>query len=249
MRFLIRVLPNRLRKAEARKRQAAREAAGRKANPFLPYDKDLFVANLSDSHVCLLNKFNVVDHHLLVVTRVFEDQKAPLSLRDFEAIWICLRDFEGLAFYNAGKEAGASQPHKHLQYVPLPMTPDGPRVPVEPLLTGAVSGGAITASPRLPFPHAAVGVESLFEGAPDDAPPAALGFYRRMLKKTSAESRPYNLLATRRWMLLVPRTQECFSTISVNALGFAGSLFARNKRERDLLRGAGPMTVLKTVAG
>jgi ATP adenylyltransferase len=49
-------------------------------------------------------------------------------------------------------------------------------------------------------------------------------------------------------MLLVPRTQEHFGTISVNALGFAGSLFARDTAEMDALRAAGPMGALRAVA-
>jgi ATP adenylyltransferase len=59
---------------------------------------------------------------------------------------------------------------------------------------------------------------------------------------------PYNLLVTRRWMLLVPRTREHFGSISVNALGFAGSLFVRDDAEMDALRAEGPMGVLRAVA-
>nr|MDQ2693811.1 phosphorylase [Pseudomonadota bacterium] len=55
----------------ARKQNAAAEPA----NPFLPYDRDLFVADVSSGHVALLNKFNVMDHHLLIVTRDFVDQE------------------------------------------------------------------------------------------------------------------------------------------------------------------------------
>ena len=43
-------------------------------NPFLPHDPDLFVADISATHFALLNKFNIIDHHLLVVTRAFEPQ-------------------------------------------------------------------------------------------------------------------------------------------------------------------------------
>ena len=57
------------------------------ANPFLPYDEALWVAHLSASHALLLNKFNVVAHHLLVVTRAFEPQAAPLSAGDMAATW------------------------------------------------------------------------------------------------------------------------------------------------------------------
>jgi ATP adenylyltransferase len=53
------------------------------------------------------------------------------------------------------------------------------------------------------------------------------------------ESRPpdekqtglYNLLFTHDWMLLVKRSTEFFGTISVNALGFAGGLLARDDQE------------------
>ncbi|NIO40609.1 MAG: phosphorylase, partial [Burkholderiales bacterium] len=38
-------------------------------NPFLPYGKDLFVSDISETHLALLNKFNVIDYHLLIVTR------------------------------------------------------------------------------------------------------------------------------------------------------------------------------------
>lgn len=54
-------------------------------NPFLPYDEDLWVQHLSDSHTLLLNKFNLVDHHVLVVTRAFESQDDALTAADLVA--------------------------------------------------------------------------------------------------------------------------------------------------------------------
>jgi ATP adenylyltransferase len=49
-------------------------------------------------------------------------------------------------------------------------------------------------------------------------------------------------------MLLVPRTLERVECISVNALGFAGSLFVRDTAQMQIIRGLGPMTVLERVA-
>ena len=46
-------------------------------NPFLPYEEDLYVRHLEPNHVLLLNKFNVVENHLLVVTREFESRQTP----------------------------------------------------------------------------------------------------------------------------------------------------------------------------
>jgi ATP adenylyltransferase len=59
---------------------------------------------------------------------------------------------------------------------------------------------------------------------------------------------PYNLLVTREWMLVVPRSAEHVGSISVNALAFAGSFFVRDPGELDLLKELGPMTILERVA-
>ncbi len=62
------------------------------------------------------------------------------------------------------------------------------------------------------------------------------------------QSGAYNLLATREWMLIVPRSQEHFQSISINSLGFAGALLVRNEQEMQLLKSQGPMNILKNVA-
>jgi ATP adenylyltransferase len=46
----------------------------------------------------------------------------------------------------------------------------------------------------------------------------------------------------------VPRSRERFGTISINALGFAGSLFVRDEEETQDLREAGPMRALRAVS-
>ena len=122
--FLVRVLTNLTRKDEAKKKQDKAAKKGKDFNPFLPYEEDLFVSDISQTHLCLLNKFNVVENHLLIVTREFEEQESLLNYQDFQAMWACLREIDGLIFYNGGKIAGASQRHKHLQLVPTPLAPN-----------------------------------------------------------------------------------------------------------------------------
>jgi ATP adenylyltransferase len=228
------------------------------ANPFLPYDADLFVAELSPSHVCLLNKFNVVDHHLLIVTRAFEDQEMLLTEADFAALWQCLREVPGLGFYNGGTDAGASQPHKHLQMLPLPLASRGPSVPIEPL-TAAVDGRHTpTRLPGIPFRHAFARFEpALGDSGLRPAAARAAVLYRALLDAVGIgavrpgddrQSAPYNLLLTRGWMLVVRRVREHFDGISVNALGFAGSLFVRDRDQMRRILENGPMAVLRAVA-
>ena len=60
-------------------------------NPFLPYGEALWVGHLSQTHTLLLNKFNVVAHHLICVTREFEQQTQPLTAADLEATWAAMQ--------------------------------------------------------------------------------------------------------------------------------------------------------------
>jgi len=142
-----------------RKERAADLAERSAHNPFLPYDPDLFVADLSPTHLCLLNRFPVVEPHLLVVTRAFEEQEDPLGREDFEALALCLREIDGLGFYNAGATAGASQRHKHLQLVPLPLGPGRDRVPSERLLMAG----------ELRLRHGPIGKPQRAVGGPEEA--------------------------------------------------------------------------------
>ncbi|RZF28542.1 phosphorylase [Paraburkholderia sp. UYCP14C] len=252
IRFLVRQVSSLTRKEQQLKQAQKLQTIKRPpANPFLPYDRDLFVADISDTHLALLNKFNVIDHHLLIVTREFAPQEALLDLADFEALLACMAEFDGIGFYNGGTEAGASQPHKHLQIVPLPLGESGSPVPIEPLLS------AQNGLPGLPFRHAFTRFDA-DELTREDAPKLALSRYRALLEAAGigaveidrawCHAAPYNLLVTRRWMLLVPRSQERVEGVSVNALGFAGSLFVRDAAQRDLIERLGPMTVLERVA-
>ncbi|MEH2424442.1 MAG: phosphorylase [Nostoc sp.] len=251
VRFLVRILSNLNRKKAAKEKQKKQSAtSGQEFNPFLPYEKDLFVADISDTHVCIFNKFNVVDYHLLIITRDFEEQESLLTLEDFTAMWACLADFDGLAFYNSGKTAGASQRHKHLQLVPLPLAPSGPQIPIEALLTAAQFQNSNTI-PKLPFVHAFTPLDPHWVQSPFAGAQATEQLYRTLLDAVGLDARQlgaYNLLATREWMLIIPRSQEHFQSISVNSLGFAGALLVRNAAEMEILKAQGPMTILKNVA-
>jgi ATP adenylyltransferase len=194
----------------------------------------------------------------LIVTRCFEWQEALLDLADFAALTACMAEFDGLGFYNGGAQAGASQLHKHLQIVPLPLGALGPPLPVESVLASACMGGSIGAVPGLTFRHAFARLELGPAASPQHAAQTAFDCYRALLEALGLgaievngelhQPAPYNLLVAPRWMLLVPRSAECIEGISVNALGFAGSLFVRDAAQMQVIRRLGPMTVLRRVA-
>lgn len=239
--------------------QLARKAAVRTSlppgvpppNPFLPYDPALFVAEVTPRHVCLLNKYNVVERHLLIVTRHFEGQQTALNASDFAALARCMAEGEGVGFYNSGPAAGASQPHKHLQWVPVS--------PADLPLAASIDAAAerhLGRADCFRFEHAIERLRSLDFTQPDDAGQRLADTYRRLLAACgfplsadpSAELPSYNLVVTREWMLLTPRRRECFAGISLNALAFVGALLVKDVEQLDTLRRHGPWVALEAVA-
>lgn len=244
VRFIIRMISSLQRKQKERCE-----------NPFLPFDEALFVSEISDTHVCLLNRFKVIEHHLLFVTRYFEDQELPLTQNDFAVIRTVLREIDGLAFYNSSRVSGASQPHRHLQLVPLPLVPED-RLPVSPLIRAALC--LDDEQHALPFRYAVMRIPQRWLEDTSASAAAMQDSYVQLLRTagvidcTTLDAEepvaPYNLLVTREWMLLVPRSRECWQRVSINALGFAGSLFVRERRQMRAIKAHGPMHVLRSVA-
>jgi ATP adenylyltransferase len=244
--FLVRQAANLARKEEASKLAAksAADAASAWRDPFSPCEEALRVGDIGERHFLLLNKFNVLAHHLLIVTKDFEPQESLVGEDDFAALFACLDRFDGLGFYNGGTVAGSSQPHKHLQIVPLPL--DGHALPVEPFIEAAHTSGVFRA-PQLAFAHAAAWLD-------DDAAANLHATYLRLMNAIGVQpfdvagvahqSAPYNLLVTRRWMLAVPRSVSHVEGVAVNALGFAGSLFVRDDAQRNVVETLGPMKLL-----
>ena len=78
------------------------------SNPFVsPFEDGLCVGDLDEKHRLLLNKFNVVDHHVLIVTREFVSQESELRPNLFAAVLRCLHALRGFAFFNHGFMSGA----------------------------------------------------------------------------------------------------------------------------------------------
>lgn len=249
--FVVHTLSSLARKNTAKQQQKQHEAkTGKRIDPFLPHEEDLFVSDISPSHFCLLNKFNVAEHHLLIVTRAFEEQTDLLNLRDFEALSACMQEINGLGFYNGGKIAGASQAHKHLQLLPLPIVPDLEGVPINKAIAAANFNSYLATIPNFTFRHALASLDG------NCTPQIMLDRYYALLakvglavdKNTTKQPGAYNLLVTNNWMLLVPRSQETYRGIAINSLGFAGSLFVKDRAAWELLQLITPMKVLSEVA-
>lgn len=252
--FLVRVVQNLARKAEASAKGDERsEGSNKKSfNPFLPYDQDLYVQDMGEDHVLLLNKFNVVADHVLIVTKKFEEQSDLLSVGDMEGMWRCLIEVDGVGFYNSGRISGASQRHKHLQVIcgtVGEMGNVGGVVPFDEILTewARKSEGGVFRARELGYWHVGMGMEGVGGGQ------GCMENYMRLMGEVMKDERAekegsrlaYNMVVTRRWMVLIPRRNEYFRGISVNALGFAGCLLVKEEELLEVIKKVGGTRVLK----
>ncbi|MCZ4303601.1 DUF4922 domain-containing protein [Zoogloeaceae bacterium G21618-S1] len=210
-------------------------------NPFLPPEPTLTLGAIGQNHRVLLNKYPVMARHLLIVTRDFEAQTRPITDDDLAALGSILAVHGGLGFYNAGARAGASQDHKHLQWIP-DLPPLAQRLSEQPVDTTTLFG----------FRHAYASLPAALWSS--EAIGASLGqCYRALLVQlgiapNTPDLPPYNLLMTREWMCVIPRSVERWEQISINALGFAGSLFVKSRDQLGPLAQIGPLEILKAVA-
>lgn len=53
------------------------------------------------------------------MSNTFTPQLTPLSLVEVMLVYWCMRSTDGVGWYNSNTLAGASQPRKHLQLLPL----------------------------------------------------------------------------------------------------------------------------------
>lgn len=195
-------------------------------NPFLPYEEAMFVDIAGDDHVCLLNKFPVLSPHLLICSNDFIAQTAPLEASDFGAWLLGLDNDKALGFYNGGKTAGASQPHRHMQLIQT-------ELPIESLIVNQ----------QLPFQH------QLFDYANTSltgdklyqdyiAGMNTLGLYH------STECKPYNILLTKRWMLIIPRTRNNVDGIFANGINYSGHFLLAHEDQIRWLQNYGVLRFL-----
>ncbi|KAL2870028.1 putative bis(5'-nucleosyl)-tetraphosphatase [Aspergillus lucknowensis] len=107
---------------------------GKRFDPFENPSPDLLIAHIprdNPTHFLVLNKFPVIPNHFILATKAWQEQTDILAKEDLAAAYACVRAWKGennpegkgprrlFAFFNSGEESGASQPHRHLQFLPI----------------------------------------------------------------------------------------------------------------------------------
>lgn len=85
----------------------------------------------------ILNKYCAVRNQILLTSVSLRSQCEILDASELSSVYRVLKTLpqDHLAFYNCGTDSGASQPHKHVQIVPL-----GPSVYKDLFPIGVISG-------------------------------------------------------------------------------------------------------------
>jgi len=167
--------------------------------------------------------------------------------------------------YAGGNLSGASQPHKHIQLIPLDLEDDGP--PVERLARKA--SVEVSEKPfaldALPYAHHIRRLPTnLSSSTSDDELSQVLSrSFMSLLDLVISTIRhdptypigppSYNFILTLEHMHLIPRKleihilEETKEEISVNALGFAGMLLVKCDTELEAVKKEGVGKILKGV--
>ncbi|KAL2141628.1 hypothetical protein VTI28DRAFT_2174 [Corynascus sepedonium] len=221
-----------------------------KKKPFFdPFDNPaeaMLVTPLAPNHNLVLNKFAIVPEHFILATRAFKEQTDLLERDDLEAAYACIEAYhhsnirskennesapergddgsELYVFFNSGAASGSSQPHRHIQMLPVERMREGLSPPAAwEVLADELLDGEVRR--KVPFSTFA---ERIGPGA--DLMAAYLRLYRRACQAvlgSSAEAAAeaarageaevaagkaarvdYNLAMTRDIMVVAPRVIE-----------------------------------------
>ncbi|CEP21765.1 APA2 [Cyberlindnera jadinii] len=260
--FAITFAPS-LAKKPTQEKAPEQEARPENFNPFLNPDPKLtVVAGYADDYNILLNKFPITPNHLLLTTKEFKSQNAPLSPDDLIASFKILAELEKsstsnekfMGFYNCGDNSGASQPHKHLQFMKYPdnFTPFPASIAASEEHFIANSNKEPLQSPKLPFAHFILPLpkdkETLYDE--DYLVLAFSSLLQRVMTILRDAEKPiaYNVVFTTKWMMVVPRSQPYYKgKLGINSAGFTGLILAKNQELNDLILEDGPLKILEEV--
>lgn len=207
----------------------------KKPDPFEDPSSDLLVERVpvdNPTHNVVLNKYPVIPQHFILATKEYKEQTDKLEGQDLAVTYGCLQNWgQGrlFAFFNSGEHSGASQGHRHIQFLPveeMQATQEGQWAPLIDAMhqngIQALDGTSTIAS--VPFAHFSFPIpagptpstllrlyESLYEVAsvvlesshdPKVSPVYPLGSGPRT--KTIS----YNLAMTTSTMIICPRRSE-----------------------------------------
>lgn len=201
-----------------------------------------------------MNKFPVIPDHFILATKEFKKQTALLEANDLHAAYQCLRAYkeegeELFGFFNSGEHSGASQPHRHIQFLPA----DSMRSGIEPGMKWDVLADSLTKIPRPDLPFSYFAAELPRNSSPEQLREIYLELHGQACQIsgigqiTHGEESvvSYNLGLTDKVIVLCPRSSEgmkiqispeqSLGPIALNGTILGGTLLVKTEAEWEAL--------------
>jgi sulfate adenylyltransferase (ADP) / ATP adenylyltransferase len=247
-------------------------------DPFENPSAELLVAEVPKncpSHILVLNKYPVIANHFILATKTSRPQTDMLEEDDIAVTHACLKSWETgsgcegprrlFAFFNSGELSGASQAHRHLQFLPFEdMAAPNERADWKLLIDGMSQScgppDELLSNPSLPFCHHALDIppsassrvlheiyERLYDAALSSAQSQS-GVASEPDTLTSSSPKAaaisYNLAMTATRMAICPRRSEYAvipssdgeSSVAVNGTILGGTLMVKDEVEWQSLQ-------------
>lgn len=233
-------------------------------NPFAKPEPELTILDtfgVDEEFRVVFNKFPVVPYHFMVVSKEFKLQDTPLSPTELAATFSLLKHLKKsnkaknwFAFYNCGPQSGASQPHKHIQFMTLPDN----YVPHAELVANK-SQPFIPSAKEEPLQDASVPYAHFIGRLPDDLSSLSdddlTMYFVSLLQRTLTVLRDsgqkhisYNVVITTKYLMLVPRSSAKYEDLlGINSCGVVGLFLCKNEELLNKVKNVGPEKLLEAV--
>lgn len=202
-----------------------------------------------DDYTCVLNKYALEEGHFLVVTNDFYPQKGLLRASDLAMMrdMLAQSNKRRYCFFNGGLLAGASQEHRHFQFLQLPDFENELSWP-DQIYHGNPESLKIQQHPQIPAHHFLLSITDTSTASLDSS-------FKRLHRAaqiavgTDDEEMPYNFMMTREYMLVFPRRNEEWDEHEVGVGGtcLVGSIMVTKPRDLEIVKAVGVKRILEYV--
>ncbi|TLD30005.1 putative phosphorylase [Venturia nashicola] len=208
----------------------------------LQEDPTIEITRINGTHILIYNKFCISKSQMMIVTaNSYHRQHDPLDGDDIEAARMVLLSLASphFIFFNDGVIAGASRKHKHLQVLRMP----------KDSMDLLVSKDSSKDFPKLPYKYFSID----FADKAQPSKELLHKMYQNLLNQCEGllpgkqgESVPHDVILTKNWMMVIPRSKRNFEGSSdVNAAGMLGMIWLKYDEEVDKWKELGPARVLR----
>ncbi|CAI5760605.1 unnamed protein product [Candida verbasci] len=235
------------------------------SNPFEKPEPELTIFKdygANNEFKIIFNKFPVVPKHFMLVTQQFKSQNTPLSSNELYATYQILQNLnkfkskgeDWFAFYNCGQESGASQPHKHIQFMTLPSRDKF--IPYTDIISNQQPSELLKKNE--PLQNKSLPFANFIKKIPKDEEITGeilSQLFASLLQKTlttlrqnDADHISYNFIMTIDYVYMVPRSNGKFQDkIGINSCGVQGLFLCKDEELFKLVKEYGPFNILKDV--